>query len=49
VTEEDPLPKHMCGECAYKLDLFSDFRDKAVKTEVMLVSLVDGVKPEVNI
>ncbi|XP_059484614.1 zinc finger protein 493-like [Neocloeon triangulifer] len=47
VTVEDPLPKNMCGECAYKLDLMSDFRDKAVKTEVMLVSLVEGVKPEI--
>jgi len=49
VTEQDRLPKIMCGECAYKLDLLSEFRDKAVKTEHLLESLVDGVKPEVRI
>ncbi|CAB3383243.1 Hypothetical predicted protein [Cloeon dipterum] len=47
VTPQDRLPKHMCGECAYKLDLLSEFRDKAVKTEHLLESLVDGVKPEI--
>jgi len=38
----------MCGECAYKLDLLSEFRDKVVKTEHFLESLQDGVKSEVR-
>lgn len=50
VTEEDRLPKIMCGECTYKLDLISDFRDKAYKTETLLLSKLDLdiVKPEVK-
>jgi hypothetical protein len=48
VTEQDRLPKIMCGECVYKLDLLSEFRDNVVKTEHLLESLVDGVKPEVK-
>lgn len=47
VTEQDRLPKIMCGECVYKLDLLSEFRENVVKTEHLLESLVDGVKPEV--
>jgi hypothetical protein len=46
VTEDDKLPKIMCGECAYKLDLLSDFREKAYKTETRLLSEVE-VKTEV--
>jgi hypothetical protein len=50
VTEEDQLPKIMCGECSYKLDLISDFKDKAFKTETELLSKMDEnkVKAEVN-
>jgi hypothetical protein len=49
VSKEDPLPKIMCGECSYKLDLLSDFREKAYKTETELLSQVDvnQVKAEV--
>lgn len=49
MTEEDRLPKIMCGECSYKLDLLSDFRDKAYKTETQLLSKIDvnKVKAEV--
>lgn len=50
VNEEDRLPKVMCGECTYKLDLLSDFRDRAYKTETALLTLADeavGVKIEV--
>jgi len=49
VTEVDQLPKIMCGECTYKLDLISDFREKAYKTETQLLSKVDvnKVKAEV--
>jgi hypothetical protein len=51
VTEADDLPKIMCGECSYKLDLISDFRDTAYKTETELLSMVVGnkIKAEVKI
>jgi hypothetical protein len=50
VSEEDELPKIMCGDCAYRLDLLSDFRDKAHKTETHLLSKIRGsnVKVEVS-
>jgi hypothetical protein len=43
------LPKIMCGECTYKLDLISNFRETAYKTETELLSQVDVnlVKAEV--
>jgi hypothetical protein len=44
----DQLPKLMCGECSYKLDLFSFFRDKAYETETQLLSKVDEVNEEVK-
>jgi hypothetical protein len=49
VTVEDQLPKLMCGECSYKLDLLSDFRENAFKTETQLLSKVadNTVKTEV--
>ncbi|XP_059488301.1 zinc finger protein 271-like [Neocloeon triangulifer] len=47
VSIEDRLPKILCGECSYKLDLLSDFRDVCVKTETLLLSLIDGIKHEV--
>jgi len=31
----------MCGGCSYKLDLLSDFRENACKTETKLLSKVD--------
>jgi hypothetical protein len=43
VTEDDQLPKLMCGECAYKLDLFSFFRDNAYKTETQLLAKIDEI------
>jgi hypothetical protein len=46
VTEDDKLPKIMCGECSYKLDLLSDFREKALETAIQLLSEVE-VKTEV--
>jgi hypothetical protein len=50
VSEEDHLPKIMCGECSYKLDMLSDFKKSALKTEMELFSKVDvlKVKSEVN-
>jgi hypothetical protein len=49
-TEEDQLPKNMCGECTLKLDLLSDFREKAFKTETALLTMAHSqrVKDEVN-
>jgi hypothetical protein len=51
VSEEDQLPKIMCGDCAYRLDLLSAFREKACKIESELLSKVDvmEVKPEVKL
>jgi hypothetical protein len=49
VTEKDPLPKLVCGECAYKLDLLSEFRIKVVSTEQFLESLASEIKSEVII
>jgi hypothetical protein len=50
VNEEDQLPKIMCGECTLKLDLLSDFREKAYKTETTLLTMadLDKIKDEVN-
>jgi hypothetical protein len=49
VTAEDELPKIMCGECSYKLELFGFFIDKAFKTESQLLAKLhaDKVKAEV--
>jgi hypothetical protein len=49
VTEVDELPKIMCGECSYKLDLISDFREKACKTETELLSIVDINKVDAEV
>ncbi|XP_065348023.1 zinc finger protein ZFP2-like isoform X1 [Cloeon dipterum] len=49
VAEEDPLPKIMCGECAYKLDLLSEFREKSAKTEsALMVLLKQDIKHEAS-
>jgi hypothetical protein len=49
VIEEDQLPKLMCGECSYKLELLSDFREKAFETETQLHSKIhaNNIKSEV--
>lgn len=44
MNEEDRLPKVMCGECTDKLNLLSDFREKAYKTETALLTMADLVK-----
>jgi hypothetical protein len=49
VAEEDELPKIMCGECSFKLNLVSDFREKAYKTETHLLSKVDVVKVKAEV
>jgi hypothetical protein len=43
VAEEDELPKIMCSECSYKLDLLSAFREKAHKAETELLSQQVGI------
>ncbi|KAF4521678.1 hypothetical protein B566_EDAN006266 [Ephemera danica] len=42
VKEDDRLPKVLCGECVYKLDLLHEFREKSQKTEAYLFTLIDG-------
>jgi hypothetical protein len=49
VTEDDPLPKIMCGECSYKLDLLSDFKERAYKTETQLLSKVNEIKGKTKV
>jgi len=49
VTEEDELPKIMCGECSHKLDLMSDFKEKAHKTERELTSKIDAIKVKAKV
>lgn len=39
----------MCAECSFKLKSFSDFRDKAFKTEINLLSKIDENKAEASI
>lgn len=37
--EADELPKMICDNCLYKLELLFDFRDRAMRTETLLVDL----------
>jgi Zinc-finger associated domain (zf-AD). len=40
---EDKLPKLICEECVYKLDLLNEFRDISSKTEVFLTNLLNRI------
>ncbi|GLV45931.1 Meiotic central spindle [Carabus blaptoides fortunei] len=40
VHEADHLPKMICRECVYNLDLFFTFREKTLQTESLLLELV---------
>ncbi|GLG96544.1 Protein suppressor of hairy wing [Gryllus bimaculatus] len=40
VTSTDRLPKMICEECVYKLDLLFEFREKSVKTESYLEEIL---------
>lgn len=40
VTNSDRLPKMVCEECVYKLDLLFEFREKSLKTERYLESIL---------
>ncbi|KAJ8929269.1 hypothetical protein NQ314_018062 [Rhamnusium bicolor] len=39
VHETDELPKMICENCLYKLELFCDFRERSARTERLLVEL----------
>ncbi|KAI5749338.1 hypothetical protein M8J76_006567 [Diaphorina citri] len=43
VQMEDKLPKLICEECVYKLDLLNEFRDISSKTEVFLTNLLNRI------
>uniref|UniRef100_A0A0A9VX38 Uncharacterized protein n=2 Tax=Lygus hesperus TaxID=30085 RepID=A0A0A9VX38_LYGHE len=43
VTNDDKLPKMVCEECVYKLDALYEFREKSVKTEYLLNSMMKGL------
>lgn len=36
VTREDVLPKLICSQCIYKLEMFSEFRNSCVRSEQLL-------------
>ncbi|KAF5281583.1 hypothetical protein FQR65_LT14626 [Abscondita terminalis] len=44
VHESDQLPKMICESCLYKLELFFDFRERSVRTENILVTLLKEIK-----
>lgn len=39
VHEVDGLPKMICENCLYKLELFFEFRDRCIRTETILIDL----------
>ncbi|KAL1465513.1 hypothetical protein WDU94_005076, partial [Cyamophila willieti] len=43
VSMEDKLPKLICEECVYKLDLLNEFQDISSKTEVFLNNLLNRI------
>jgi cellobiose-specific phosphotransferase system component IIA len=49
VSEDDQLPKIMCSECSCKLNLMSDFKDKAHKAQTQLLSKVRGNKVKAEV
>jgi hypothetical protein len=42
----DKLPKMVCEECVYKLDLLFEFREKSVKTETYLENVLKTIEPQ---
>ncbi|KAJ8924726.1 hypothetical protein NQ315_000878 [Exocentrus adspersus] len=44
VHESDELPKMICENCLYKLEMFCDFRERSVRTEKLLVELYKELK-----
>lgn len=45
INRSDELPKMVCEHCLYKLELFYDFRERAVRTQSLLIE----VFKEINI
>lgn len=43
VHEIDSLPKMMCENCLYKLELFFEFRERCVRTEALLINLYNKI------
>lgn len=43
VYETDVLPKMICENCLYKLELFTDFRERSARTETLLVNLLKEI------
>uniref|UniRef100_A0A8D8YKI0 Zinc finger protein 235 n=2 Tax=Cacopsylla melanoneura TaxID=428564 RepID=A0A8D8YKI0_9HEMI len=43
VSMDDKLPKLICEECVYKLDLLNEFQDISSKTEVFLNNLLNRI------
>ncbi|KAG5898397.1 hypothetical protein JTB14_030375 [Gonioctena quinquepunctata] len=43
VHETDELPKMICENCLYKLELLCDFRDRSVRTERLLLELLKEI------
>lgn len=43
VHESDELPKMICESCLYKLELFFDFRERSVRTESILITLLKEI------
>ncbi|CAG9821543.1 unnamed protein product [Phaedon cochleariae] len=39
INQTDELPKMICENCLYKLELFCDFRERSVRTEKLLLEL----------
>lgn len=49
VHESDELPKMICESCLYKLELFFDFRERSVRTENILITLLKEMSsPKLN-
>nr|XP_023020248.1 zinc finger protein 260-like [Leptinotarsa decemlineata] len=48
VHEADELPKMICENCLYKLELFCDFRDRSARTERILLELFKEISSSQN-
>lgn len=48
VNEHDPLPKHMCHRCTFKVNEFYDFRLVCLKTQEFLKSKIPWLQCNVN-
>ncbi|XP_030766059.1 zinc finger protein 260-like [Sitophilus oryzae] len=48
VHQQDELPKIICENCLYKLEMFWDFKDKSFRTEQILVELYKQFKDTVH-